>query len=159
MSPRNMWLAGSASAVAAIVVGLTAWEGNAPKSYDDVAGIATACIGHTENVQRGRVYTKAECDAFLKQDLQEHTAAVLRCVNVPISEKTYTALVLFSFNVGATRFCNASLVSKLNQGDYRAACDGLLAWNKARVNGQLVEIKGLTRRRNAERALCLEGLT
>ena len=39
-------------------------------------------------------------------------------------------------------------------GDLPGACDALLMWNKA--GGKVV--KGLTKRREAERALCLDGL-
>ena len=158
-NPRNKWLAGSAGAMALIVGGLTTWEGNKAKTYDDIAGIATVCIGHTGiGVERGRTYTKDECEAFLRDDLAEHTTAVLRCVTVPIGKRRYAAFVLFSYNVGASAFCNSSLLRKLNAGDVAGACDGLMAWNKSTIDGKLTEVRGLTRRREYERTLCLSGL-
>jgi len=46
------------------------------------------------------------------------------------------------------------MARKANAGDLRGACDALLLWNKA--GGQVV--RGLDRRRQAERALCLRGV-
>jgi lysozyme len=43
-------------------------------------------------------------------------------------------------------------VRKLNAGDYTGACNQLLRWNRA--GGK--EVRGLTRRRVAERELCLK---
>ena len=43
---------------------------------------------------------------------------------------------------------------KAKAGDLRGACEALMLWNKA--GGKVV--RGLTRRRTAERDLCLEGL-
>jgi hypothetical protein len=56
--------------------------------------------------------------------------------------------------VGSAGFCGSSAARRLNAGDYRGACDGLLSWNRAQ--GRVV--KGLVNRRNAERNLCLEGV-
>jgi len=157
-NPRNKWLASSAGAFVLLVGGLTLWEGDVRATYDDVAMIATSCIGHTgPGVERGRTYTKAECEQFLREDLAEHTATVLRCVNVPISEKTYASFVMTSFNIGASRFCNSSALRKFNAGDYYGGCD-FTAWSKARINGELKEVRGLMNRRLYEMRLCREGL-
>ena len=42
--------------------------------------------------------------------------------------------------------------------EYEAACRQLPRWDKARVAGQLVSLPGLTKRRNVEMRVCLEGL-
>ena len=42
-------------------------------------------------------------------------------------------------------------------GDLAGACQQLPRWNKARVAGAMVELPGLTKRRAAEMALCMEG--
>lgn len=159
MNPRNKWLAGSALVAALVSAGLYKLEGSVPKTYLDIANIATVCIGHTgPDVEMGKMYTKDECDTFLKEDLKEHMDAVVNCAHVPLSEKTFAALTMFSFNIGADGFCKSSLVKRFNAGDYVGGCNGLMAWNKAHVNGQIVEVKGLTNRRQYERKLCLDGL-
>ena len=157
-NPRNAWLAGSASAFALIFAGLTLWEGNVPKPYFDVARIKTVCVGHTGNDIEDRIYSPAECEAFLRGDIKEHSAAVLRCADVPLNERTYTAFVLLTFNIGGEAFCKSSLLKKFNSGQFVDGCEGMMAWNKARINGVLQEVRGLTRRRDYERRLCMSGL-
>jgi lysozyme len=44
----------------------------------------------------------------------------------------------------------------LNAGDYKGAANEFDKWNKARVNGVLTVISGLTARRGRERALFLK---
>ena len=61
------------------------------------------------------------------------------------------AMVSFAYNVGVGAYCGSSVARLLNAGQTRAACDALLKWNKA---GGVV-FPGLTRRRQAERELCL----
>ncbi|EAS3672836.1 lysozyme, partial [Salmonella enterica subsp. enterica serovar Weltevreden] len=61
------------------------------------------------------------------------------------------ALVSFAYNLGARTLSTSTLLRKLNAGDYAGAADEFLRWNKA---GSKV-LNGLTRRREAERALFL----
>jgi lysozyme len=100
-----------------------------------------------------KTYSKAECDGLLKTKLAAYGSAVLKCVNVPISENEYSAYTLFDYNVGSAAFCGSSLLRKLNAGNHKAACDGLLAWVHA--DGKFVQ--GLANRRRFERDLCLKG--
>jgi hypothetical protein len=37
-------------------------------------------------------------------------------------------------------------------------CDWLLPWNKSRVKGRLVPLRGLTLRRHREREYCITGI-
>jgi GH24 family phage-related lysozyme (muramidase) len=41
----------------------------------------------------------------------------------------------------------------LNNGDYNTASNEFIKWNKARVDGILKELPGLTKRRKAEQML------
>ena len=45
---------------------------------------------------------------------------------------------------------------RIDAGQIRAACDAFLSWDKARVNGVLRPVKGLTARRQRERTACLK---
>ena len=47
------------------------------------------------------------------------------------------------------------ILTELKAGKIAEACDQLPRWNKATIGGRLVELPGLTKRRAAERALCL----
>jgi len=153
-------LAGVTSASLLAFVG--GWEGTELKPYHDIAGVLTVCNGYTgPDIIKGKTYGKKECDTLLKQELTAHGKAVLACVNVPMNQNQYNAFVSLAYNVGAGTVCksglpkNKYLIDELNEGNYTAACDRILAYNKARVNGKLVPVFGLTKRRQAERAMCL----
>lgn len=47
------------------------------------------------------------------------------------------------------------MLRKLNAGDRSCACKELLKWDKGRVNGELVVLPGLAKRRAAEMKVCL----
>jgi lysozyme len=71
-----------------------------------------------------------------------------------LTDGQYVAFLSLSYNIGSRAFCRSTLVRKANEGQYFAACNELLKWNKA--GG--VEWAGLTRRRKEERKMCLEGI-
>lgn len=148
--PANKWLVGFLGA--ALIGGAALWEGNKQEAYIDIVGVPTVCMGHTGNdVKFNKVYTLKECNDILRKDLIQHTGPMLQCINVPITENEYTAYALFTLNVGASAFCKSSLLKKLNAGDHKGACEGLMAWTYA--GGK--QVKGLYNRRLYERAICL----
>ena len=99
--------------------------------------------------------TKAQAELLLRGDLVDTGRDVERLVKVDLDDEQFGALVSFTFNLGAGSLGQSTLLKKLNAGDVAAAADQFLAWNKGRVNGQLVVLPGLARRRTAERALFL----
>ncbi len=137
-------------------------EGNKLTAYVDSVGVLTIGVGHTSSagapkVTKGMKITAAESDAILSRDLATFERAVEGTVKVPVNQSQFDALVSLAFNIGGGAFAKSSLVRKLNAGDTRGAADAFLSWNKGKVNGKLVEIKGLTTRRKAERAQFLSG--
>jgi GH24 family phage-related lysozyme (muramidase) len=99
--------------------------------------------------------TLAQAEMLLRGELVNFARDVLRLVKVPLDDGQFAALVSFAFNCGSGNLGASTLLRKLNMGDYAGAADQFLVWNKARKNGVLVELPGLTRRRRAERALFL----
>jgi lysozyme len=99
--------------------------------------------------------TLAQADALLRGDLVDSCRDVLRLVKVDLNDGEFGALVSFTFNLGAGSLGQSTLLRLLNAGDRAGAADQFLVWNKGRVNGVLQPMKGLTRRRTAERALFL----
>lgn len=123
------------------------------RAYRCPAGKWTIGYGHTKGVRSGMRATPAQCEEFLVEDLNEAGAIVRRYVNVPLSQNQYDALVSFVFNLGGGNFQSSTLLKKLNKGLYDEVPAQILRWNKARVDGVLTELRGLTRRRTAEAAL------
>lgn len=143
-----------AVAIAGPAEGLRQW------AYRDPVGILTVCEGHTgPDVVAGKKYSLAECRALMTADMTKAIDQVDRCApGLPVE-----VLASFSdavFNMGPTIACNqaaSTAARKLAAGDLVGACNELPKWNKARVSGVLVPLPGLTKRRAAEQALCLQG--
>ena len=99
--------------------------------------------------------TRAQAQLLLQADLIPRCASVLSLVKTPLDDGALGALVAFVFNVGSANFAASTLLKRLNAGDRAGAADQFLAWDKARVDGMLKALAGLTRRRKAERAMFL----
>lgn len=143
-----------AAILAAAVALVGGYEGLRTVAYRDVVGVPTICFGETRGVQMGDTATVEQCKVMLGDALVEFSTALDRCLTVKTPDKTYTAILSWSYNVGSGAACRSTLVKLANQGQLRAACEELLKWDKA--GGRVV--KGLTVRRQDERRLCLEGL-
>ena len=122
-------------------------------SYRCPAGKWTLGFGATKGIRSGMTCTVAEAEQRLKDDLDEHGKIVKRLVNVPLSQGQYDALVSFVFNVGGGNFKSSTALKRLNSGLYDDVPEQLQRWNKARVDGKLQPLRGLTRRRAAEAAI------
>lgn len=123
------------------------------RAYVCPAGKWTIGYGSTKGVRSGMNITKEEAEELLIKDVAVFEAAVNNRVKVPLSQNQFDALVSFVFNLGEGNFAKSTLLRKLNAGDYDAVPSELMRWNKARVNGVLQPLRGLTRRRAAEGAL------
>jgi lysozyme len=131
-------------------------EGLRLTAYDDGTGKQTIGYGHTKDVPKS--ITKEEAEEKLVQDIESHEQAVKEAVKVPLTQEQFDALTSFTFNLGAGALKRSSLVKKLNAGDYEGAADEFLKWDKARIKGKLQPLRGLTKRRQAERELFLSGI-
>ena len=125
-------------------------------AYLDVAGVPTVGFGHTNGVQLGQRITPEQAEAFLRADLAWVERCIADNVRVPLTQSQYDALASLIFNIGAGAFRDSTLLRMLNAGDYEGAAEQFLRWNKARVNGVLKVVEGLTTRRAAERAMFKE---
>lgn len=130
------------------------FEGLQLEAYLCPAGVPTIGYGTTNGVHLGDQITEATATALLKEDLQRFEAAVSQAVQVPLTSNQFSALVCFAYNVGAEAFRTSTLLNVLNQGDYAAAAEELLRWNKAA--GEV--LPGLVRRRTAEQQLFLSDI-
>jgi len=129
------------------------FEGCKLEAYRDAVGIWTIGYGHTgPNVHDGLKITQAQADAILAQDVSRFASGVAANVNVALTQSEFDALVSFAFNVGLGAFRSSTLLKLLNDNaDRTVVASQFLRWNKA---GSKV-LDGLTKRRNAEKALFL----
>jgi lysozyme len=126
-------------------------------AYHDPVGFATIGWGHLlsrnawEPLDRYPPITQGFADALLEEDMDKALRAVLRLVKVPVSEEQAAALADFAFNLGGGALQMSTLLHMVNRGDLADAAEQFARWNKA--GGRV--LKGLTRRRLAERSLFL----
>ena len=101
-----------------------------------------------------KIWSDGGIDAILRSDLTRFESGVLRlCPGAINSQAHFDALVSFSFNVGLGSLQSSTLRMKYNRGEYEAAADEFVKWNKG--GGRV--LPGLTRRRLEEQALFLTG--
>jgi len=123
------------------------------RAYRCVAGRWTLGWGHTQGVRSGMRATIEQCEEYLLEDLREVGQYINALVEVPLNQAQFDSLSCFIFNLGGGNFKKSTLLKKLNKGEYDEVPAQLMRWNKARVDGVLTALPGLTRRRAAEAAL------
>lgn len=100
----------------------------------------------------GTVWTQAQCDARLAQDIARHAAEVTAALgNAPTTQAQFDALVSFHYNTGA--ISRATLTARHLAGDAQGAMEQFARWNRA--GGRV--LKGLARRRQAEAQVYARG--
>jgi len=131
------------------------YEGLRLDAYRCPAGVLTIGYGHTgSDVKDGLCITATEAECMLKRDISRFEAGVDAILgSAPTTSDQFSAFVAFAFNLGLMALHKSTLMKKHRAGDFLAASKQFAAWNKARRNGQLVPLAGLTARREAERKL------
>lgn len=132
------------------------FEGCRLTAYQDSVGVWTIGYGWTHPVdgkpiRAGMTIKQETADRLLKTGLVSYECDVSRLVKAGLTQGQFDALVSFTYNLGARSLSTSTLLRKLNSGDYAGAADEFLRWNKA--GGKV--LNGLSRRREAERALFL----
>jgi lysozyme len=146
----------SSVAVAALIAALTGFEGIRQTAYPDPATLGkpwTVCMGETKGVKPGDHYSLKECKAMLRERLVDYTTPVESCLpNLP--DARFVAFVSLAWNIGATRTCQSTAAKFIRLGEIVKGCNAFMSWNKAAG----IVFPGLTRRRAAERDMCLKGV-
>lgn len=155
LSPGRKRLAAivGTGAVAGLIAVVAQWEGKETDPYRDLVGVWTVCYGETRVEMRR--YSDAECEDMLADGLADFAGPVLaRNPELKGHDPQLIAAVSLSYNIGIGAYRKSTVARKFSAGDWRGACDAFLRWNKA--GGR--PVPGLTRRRQAERQICLRGL-
>lgn len=123
------------------------FEGCELKAYKDSKGIPTIGVGHTKGVKMGQEITQGQADMLLRNDIIGCETYVNR-IGLARTQGQFDALVDFCFNLGCTALRNSTLFKLITTKASTAAIQAeFKKWNKCRVNGKMVELKGLTKRR------------
>lgn len=127
------------------------------RPYNDGVGVMTIGWGHA--IKKGERFTQItaqQAEDILRKDLTYAQVSVDSSVHVPLTDNEFAACVSLAFNIGGDEFAHSTLCRLLNQGNKAAAADAFKSWNKGTVNGKKVVLRGLVRRREAERTLFLK---
>jgi GH24 family phage-related lysozyme (muramidase) len=125
-------------------------------AYRCPAGVPTIGWGETVGVTMDMRWTADQADARFFQQGTRYARKVEAMLDVPANENQLGALVSLAYNIGLGALAKSTVLRKHNAGDFEAAARAFGLWNKARVNGQLTVLRGLTTRRAAEAAMYLK---
>jgi len=132
------------------------FEGYKAKAYLCPAGIVTIGFGSTmytdgKKIKISDTINEQQGNELLMWELKNKSIA-LHGLN--LNQNQFDSCLSFIYNLGIGAFNKSTLKKKIvaNPNDATIKAE-FMKWNKARVNGQLIELKGLTRRRIAEAEL------
>jgi GH24 family phage-related lysozyme (muramidase) len=126
--------------------------------FEGFSSIIYLCPAGYPTIGYGHLITEANKEQFLdgidelealdllKSDVQKAERAVLRLINVPLTDGQFNALVSFTFNFGGGALQRSILRRKVNRGEHSAVPAEFMKWVWAGGRKQ----KGLVRRRLAE---------
>lgn len=124
------------------------FEGFSRTVYFCPAGYPTIGYGHVvkddEHFLSG--IDEAQAEELLRQDAQIAERAVLRLINVPLTDGQFDALVSFTYNLGSGALQRSTLRRKINREEHAEVPEQFMRWVWA--GGR--KLKGLVRRRAAE---------
>lgn len=127
------------------------YEGCKLKAYPDPATGGdpwTIGFGATgPGIRKGVVWTQAQADARFTADIGKFAGQVAAKLGAaPTTQGQFNAMVSLAYNIGMGNFGQSSLLRLHKEGEYEAAANQFIRWNRAA--GKV--LTGLTRRREAE---------
>src|SRR3990167_4782932 len=106
--------------------------------------------GHTgHGIYNGMQISQEQADLWLAEDVAKFETCVQKALAVNVTDNQFAALCSLAYNIGCGALQGSTLMRLLNAGDDLGAAEQFLRWDKS---GGAV-MAGLTRRREAERAL------
>ncbi|NDB87223.1 MAG: lysozyme [Alphaproteobacteria bacterium] len=138
---------------------IKSFEGLFLKPYLCPAGIPTIGYGTirypdgTSVSLKDSPISEQDAERYLMHEINEKANGVESLLTIKVSDNEFGALVSFAYNLGLGNLKKSTLLKILNaDADRQKIGDEFLKWNKAAGK----ELSGLTRRRQAERALFLQ---
>ena len=140
---------------------LLRFEGECLKPYRCAAGVPTIGVGATSYpdgrpvTMRDAPITVEQSRQMLREECNKYLTKVESLLKDVATDGQLLAMTSLAYNIGIGAFGKSTVLKAHNAGDTAAASRAFHLWNKARVNGKLTPLKGLTARRAAESAMYL----
>lgn len=140
------------------------WEWFRENAYQDVGGVWTIGYGFTKvngvPVKAGDKITREQADVEFQKQISQYQNW-RNYITTPLSEAQETALTSFEYNLGQWIWTKSVwgamwVIDSINNGDLQWAADLMKKFNKAKIDGVLKEVKGLSNRRNEEAQLLMQ---
>lgn len=126
------------------------FEGFRDKAYQDIAGVWTIGYGRTGNVKKGDTTTREKENEWLQikvNNLYHDVVSIMISYGYLCTDNQYIALTDFVYNLGMG---SLHTLTKDGRRTLNEIANKILEYNKAKVNGELQPVKGLTTRRKWE---------
>jgi len=133
------------------------FEGLELHAYRDPVGIVTIGYGYTNRagfgpgVKMGDVWTEEQAENMLWKGLEVFASEIRPMFKRDATSNQFGAMLSLAYNIGTGAFGKSTALRRFNAGDDEGAAEALTWFNKA--GGRV--LRGLVRRREAERALFL----
>lgn len=128
-----------------------------PKPYIDAVGVHTIGYGNTyypdgrKVTMQDATITEGQATILLETVFEKDFA---KYIPDNVNQNQFDALSSLVYNIGTGAFFKSTLRKKVKVNPNDASIEQeFLKWNKGRILGQLVELKGLTIRRKKEAEL------
>ena len=137
------------------------FEGLELSPYLDSAGIPTIGWGTILYPNGVRVamsdpaITEDYAAQCLTYEMTQKCAGIASYLSRMPSLHQAAAMVSLAYNIGVPAFSTSTVLRQFNAGNFQAAADAFLMWDKTHVDGQLVVVDGLLNRRKSEQAIFL----
>lgn len=135
-------------------------EGFRSQAYLDSAGVPTIGYGTTringQPVQLGMQINEQQAEQIMLQQIEAEYSNFKNKVTRQLSPNQEAALTSFEYNLGPGIWNKGSgpqIIAAVNRGDMQTAGQIMQKFNKAKVNGKLTPLNGLTARRQQEAQL------
>lgn len=161
---------------AALIGSVKLYEAYSPVAYipipNDKVTIGNGSTQHPNGapIKLGEKIDRKTADAYLMHDIDKFKVGMSKCIKAPLYQTEFEAYLSLVYNIGVAGFCNSSIPTKLNAGQYEAACRTILGFNKVKdyskpkivlPSGKAVwqykVVKGLDNRRKLEYSTCTGG--
>lgn len=124
---------------------IKSFEGCVLTAYLCPSNVWTIGYGHTTGVYQGQTITRVQAEQYLKEDIVKYENYVNN-TGLSLNQNQFDALVSFTYNCGS-----GNLKKLIANRSLSEIADAILLYNKSRGT----VLKGLVRRREAERKLFL----